>query len=148
MNTPDCWAWIDIRRCYRIARRCRGTPRTANNVLNWVRDYVQVKAEGKITAETCRPRAGPARNRSTRLRRMGQTHPRNLHPQIQRWACWSQLARSGGGRRTGTLEEVNEPYLIMEGYLHRTPQGRVATANAYRKLGLKPPAGAQSELFG
>ena len=52
------------------------------------------------------------------------------------------------GEEAGTIEEVNEPYLIMEGYIKRTPQGRVATANAYRKLGLKPPTGAQTELFG
>ena len=52
------------------------------------------------------------------------------------------------GEEAGTLEEVNEPYLIMEGYVKRTAQGRVALPNAYRKLGLKPPiAGAQSELF-
>ena len=52
------------------------------------------------------------------------------------------------GEEAGTLEEVNEPYLIMEGYIRRTPQGRVATANAYKKLGLKAPTGAQNELFG
>jgi Holliday junction DNA helicase RuvB len=51
------------------------------------------------------------------------------------------------GEEAGTLEEVNEPYLIMEGYIKRTPQGRVALPNAYRKLGLKPPAGAQPELL-
>ena len=51
------------------------------------------------------------------------------------------------GEEAGTIEEVNEPYLIMEGYIKRTPQGRVATANAYRKLGLKPPTGAQAELL-
>ncbi len=45
------------------------------------------------------------------------------------------------GEEAGTLEEVNEPYLIMEGYIKRTPQGRVALPNAYRKLGLKPPVG-------
>ena len=52
------------------------------------------------------------------------------------------------GEEAGTLEEVNEPYLIMEGYIKRTAQGRVATANAYRKLGLKPPTGMQKDLFG
>ena len=52
------------------------------------------------------------------------------------------------GEEAGTLEEVNEPYLIMEGYLKRTPQGRVAMPKAYRKLGLKAPTGAQHELFG
>ena len=51
------------------------------------------------------------------------------------------------GEEAGTLEEVNEPYLIMEGYIKRTPQGRVAMPKAYRKLGLKPPGGAQNELL-
>ena len=64
------------------------------------------------------------------------------------------IAYLAGGRdllrlQARTLEEVKEPYLIMQGYVKRTPQGRVATANAYRKLGIKPPtASAQSELFG
>src|SRR6266581_2496181 len=51
------------------------------------------------------------------------------------------------GEEAGTLEEVNEPYLIMEGYIKRTPQGRVAMPKAYRKIGLKPPSGAQAELL-
>ena len=51
------------------------------------------------------------------------------------------------GEEAVTLEEVNEPYLIMEGYIKRTAQGRVALPNAYRKLGLKPPAGSQQELL-
>jgi holliday junction DNA helicase RuvB len=51
------------------------------------------------------------------------------------------------GEDSGTIEEVNEPYLIQEGYLKRTPQGRVALPKAYRKLGVKLPAGRQSELF-
>jgi Holliday junction DNA helicase RuvB len=51
------------------------------------------------------------------------------------------------GEDSGTIEEVNEPYLIQEGYLKRTPQGRVALPKAYQKLGVKLPAGRQSELF-
>ena len=51
------------------------------------------------------------------------------------------------GEEAGTLEEVNEPYLIMEGYIKRTAQGRVALPNAYRKLGLKVPANSQTDLF-
>jgi Holliday junction DNA helicase RuvB len=51
------------------------------------------------------------------------------------------------GEEAGTLEEVNEPYLIMEGYIKRTAQGRVAMPNAYRKLGLNPPTGAQEQLL-
>jgi Holliday junction DNA helicase RuvB len=51
------------------------------------------------------------------------------------------------GEDSGTIEEVNEPYLIQEGYLKRTPQGRVALPKAYQKLGAKLPTGRQSELF-
>jgi Holliday junction DNA helicase RuvB len=51
------------------------------------------------------------------------------------------------GEDSGTIEEVNEPYLIQEGYLKRTPQGRVALPKAYQKLGVKLPPGRQSELF-
>jgi Holliday junction DNA helicase RuvB len=106
---------IDAAGAAEIATRSRGTPRTANNLLRWVRDYVQVKA---------------------------LIHKFNGGP-----VGLTSLAVAVG-EEAGTIEEVNEPYLIMEGYIKRTPQGRVATPNAYRKLGLKPPAGAQTELFG
>ncbi|PYK73565.1 MAG: Holliday junction branch migration DNA helicase RuvB [Verrucomicrobia bacterium] len=110
---------IDSGGASEIASRARGTPRTANNLLRWVRDYVQVKADGKIDAALFN--GGPVGLNSLAV---------------------------AVGEEAGTLEEVNEPYLIMEGYIKRTPQGRVAMANAYRKLGLKPPSGAQNELFG
>jgi len=131
-----------------IATRARGTPRTANNLLRWVRDYVQVKADGKITAEL-------ADKALTMLEidRDGfdQWDKRIIETLIHKFnggpVGLNSLAVAIG-EEAGTLEEVNEPYLIMEGYIKRTPQGRVATANAYRKLGLKPPAGLQKELFG
>jgi holliday junction DNA helicase RuvB len=131
-----------------IAARSRGTPRTANNLLRWVRDYVQVKAEGKITAELA--------DRALvmlEIDRDGfdQWDKRIIETLIHKFnggpVGLNSLAVAIG-EEAGTIEEVNEPYLIMEGYIKRTPQGRVATANAYRKLGLKPPAGAQAELFG
>ncbi len=100
-----------------IASRARGTPRTANNLLWWVRDYVQVKA---IEALIHKFNGGPVGLNSLAV---------------------------AIGEEAGTLEEVNEPYLIMEGYIKRTPQGRVAMPKAYRKLGLKPVSGAQNELF-
>ncbi len=139
---------IDPAGAVEIATRTRGTPRTANNLLRWVRDYVQVKAEGKITAEL-------ADRALTMLEidRDGfdQWDKRIIETLIHKFnggpVGLNSLAVAVG-EEAGTLEEVNEPYLIMEGYIKRTTQGRVATANAYRKLGLKPPAGAQSELFG
>jgi Holliday junction DNA helicase RuvB len=131
-----------------LAARTRGTPRTANNLLRWVRDFVQVKADGKITAEL-------ADRALTMLEidRDGfdQWDKRIIEALIHKFnggpVGLNSLAVAIG-EEAGTLEEVNEPYLIMEGYIKRTPQGRVAMPNAYRKLGLKPPAGAQSELFG
>ena len=130
-----------------IAARTRGTPRTANNLLRWVRDYAQVKADGKITADI-------ADRALTMLEidRDGfdQWDKRVIEALIHKFnggpVGLNSLAVAIG-EEAGTLEEVNEPYLIMEGYIKRTPQGRVALPNAYKKLGLKPPAGAQAEFF-
>ncbi len=106
-----------------------------------MRDYVQVKADGKITADL-------ADRALTMLEidRDGfdQWDKRIIETLIHKFdggpVGLSSLAVAVG-EEAGTLEEVNEPYLIMEGYIKRTPQGRVAMPNAYRKLGLKPPVG-------
>ena len=140
---------IDEAGAAEIAARSRGTPRTANNLLRWTRDYVQVKAEGKITAELAdRALAMLVIDRDG----FDQWDKRIIETLIHKFnggpVGLNSLAVAIG-EEAGTLEEVNEPYLIMQGYIKRTPQGRVATANAYRKLGIKPPtASAQSELFG
>jgi Holliday junction DNA helicase RuvB len=139
---------IDTAGAAEIAARSRGTPRTANNLLRWARDYVQVKAEGKITAELAdRALAMLEIDRDG----FDQWDKRIIETLIHKFnggpVGLTSLAVAVG-EEAGTIEEVNEPYLIMEGYIKRTPQGRVATPNAYRKLGLKPPSGAQSELFG
>ncbi|HEY2124526.1 MAG TPA: Holliday junction branch migration DNA helicase RuvB [Chthoniobacterales bacterium] len=138
---------IDAGGAVEIATRSRGTPRTANNLLRWVRDYVHVKAEGKITAELAdRALAMLEIDRDG----FDQWDKRIIETLIHKFnggpVGLSSLAVAIG-EEAGTLEEVNEPYLIMEGYIKRTPQGRVATANAYKKLGLKPPGGAQAELL-
>ena len=117
---------IDAKGAAEIATRARGTPRTANNFLRWVRDYVQVKADGKITAEL-------ADRALTMLEidRDGfdQWDKRIIETLIHKFnggpVGLNSLAVAIG-EEAGTLEEVNEPYLIMEGYIKRTPQGRVA----------------------
>ena len=104
----------------RSRTRTRGTPRTANNLLRWVRDYVQVKADGKITAEL-------ADRALTMLEidRDGfdQWDKRIIETLIHKFnggpVGLSSLAVAIG-EEAGTLEEVNEPYLIMEGYIKRT----------------------------
>ena len=119
----------------------------ANNLLRWVRDFAQVKADGKIDRDVA--------DRALvmlEIDRDGfdQWDKRIIETLIHKFnggpVGLNSLAVAIG-EEAGTLEEVNEPYLIMEGYIKRTPQGRVATANAYKKLGLKPPGGAQAELL-
>jgi Holliday junction DNA helicase RuvB len=138
---------IDLPGATEIATRSRGTPRTANNLLRWVRDYAQVKADGKITAELAdRALAMLEIDRDG----FDQWDKRIIETLIHKFnggpVGLNSLAVAVG-EEAGTLEEVNEPYLIMQGYIKRTAQGRVATANAYQKLGLKPPAGAQANLL-
>ncbi|MDQ2868792.1 MAG: Holliday junction branch migration DNA helicase RuvB [Verrucomicrobiota bacterium] len=130
-----------------IAARARGTPRTANNLLRWVRDYVQVKADGKIDSALADKALV-----MLEIDRDGfdQWDKRIIETLIHKFGGGpvglSSLAVAVG-EEAGTLEEVNEPYLIMEGYLKRTAQGRVALPNAYKKLGLKPPANSQEQLL-
>jgi Holliday junction DNA helicase RuvB len=138
---------IDQEGAAEVAARSRGTPRTANNLLRWTRDYVQVKAEGKITADLADKALA-----MLEIDRDGfdQWDKRIIETLIHKFnggpVGLNSLAVAVG-EEAGTLEEVNEPYLIMQGYIKRTAQGRVATGNAYKKLGLKMPAGAQSDLF-
>jgi Holliday junction DNA helicase RuvB len=138
---------VDLAGASEIAARSRGTPRTANNLLRWARDYAQVKADGKINRDVAdRALAMLEIDRDG----FDQWDKRIIETLIHKFnggpVGLNSLAVAIG-EEAGTLEEVNEPYLIMQGYIKRTPQGRVATANAYRKLGLKPPSGAQAELL-
>jgi Holliday junction DNA helicase RuvB len=138
---------IDSPGATEIAARARGTPRTANNLLRWVRDYAQVKAQGRIDKDVA-----DAALAMLEIDRDGfdQWDKRIIETLIHKFnggpVGLNSLAVAVG-EEAGTLEEVNEPYLIMEGYIKRTPQGRVATANAYKKLGLKAPSGMQQELL-
>jgi holliday junction DNA helicase RuvB len=138
---------VDLAGAAEIATRSRGTPRTANNLLRWVRDYAQVKANGKIDKNVA-----DAALTMLEIDRDGfdQWDKRIIETLIHKFGGGPVGLNSlavAVGEEAGTLEEVNEPYLIMQGYIKRTPQGRVATANAYKKLGVKPPSGAQAELL-
>jgi Holliday junction DNA helicase RuvB len=130
-----------------IARRSRGTPRIANRLLRRVRDYAQVRANGVITAEVA----------ATALARLNvdefgldDMDARILTTIIEKFGggpVGIQTVAAAVGEDSGTLEEVYEPYLLQQGFLERTPRGRVATASAYRRFGIAPPAG-QGTLFG
>lgn len=129
-----------------IAKRSRGTPRIANNLLRWVRDYAQVRAGNKITQEVADKALSMLDIDEHGLDEMDK---RILESIIHKFAGGpvgiNTLAVSVG-EESGTLEEVYEPFLIQEGYLKRTPQGRVATELCYKRLGIKPTA-RQAELF-
>jgi len=138
---------IEGRGAMEIARRSRGTPRIANNLLRRVRDFAQVKGEGKITAAIADKALAMLEIDENGLDEMDK---RILETVIVKFGGGpvgvSSLAVAVG-EEPDTLEEVYEPYLIMEGYLQRTAQGRVATEKSYKKLGLKPSTGNQQKLF-
>ena len=130
-----------------LARRSRGTPRIANNLLRRVRDFAQVKHQGRITAQV-----------ADQALAMLEIDENGLDEMDKRILQTIILKFAGGpvglgslavavGEEPDTLEEVYEPYLIMEGYLKRTAQGRVATELSYQKLGLKPGPGNQPTLL-
>jgi len=129
-----------------IARRSRGTPRIANRLLRRVRDYAQVKADGKVT----RPVADAAL-------KMLDVDALGLDLMDRKLLLAVIEKFSGGpvglenlahviGEEADTIEDVLEPYLIQCGYLQRTPRGRMATLTAYRHFGIVAPAGSQDLL--
>jgi Holliday junction DNA helicase RuvB len=138
---------IDGQGAHEIARRSRGTPRIANNLLRRVRDYAQVRHDGRITADVA--------DKALAMLEIDQ----NGLDEMDKRILEAVIVKFGGGpvgvnslavavgEEPDTIEEVYEPYLIMEGYLNRTSQGRVATELSYKKLGLKPATGNQSKLF-
>ncbi len=131
---------------FEIARRSRGTPRIANRLLRRVRDYADVKGSGAITLDI-----------ANRALAMLDVDPQGfdvmdrklLEAVIHRFdggpVGLDNIAASIGEERE-TIEDVIEPYLIQQGYLQRTPRGRVATLAAYRHLGVTPPK-SSTELF-
>jgi Holliday junction DNA helicase RuvB len=130
-----------------IARRSRGTPRISNNLLKRVRDYAQVRADGRITAPVADKALAILEIDENGLDEMDK---RILEAIIVKFAGGPVGLGSlavAVGEEPDTLEEVYEPYLIMEGYLNRTPQGRVATELGYKKLGLNARPGRQPGLF-
>ena len=132
-----------------IARRSRGTPRIANRLLRRVRDYADVRGDGRITQALAQ-----------RALAMLDVDPLGLDL-MDRKLLEAVIHRFDGGpvgldnvaaaigEEAGTIEDVIEPYLIQQGYLQRTPRGRMATLAAYRHLGVAPPgrSGGSGELF-
>lgn len=122
-----------------IASRSRGTPRIANNLLRRARDYAQVKADNRITRELADAALNLLDIDGDGLEEMDK---RILNCIIHTFGGGPVGLNSMSvsvGEEADTIEEVYEPYLIQEGYLQRTPQGRIATERAYAKFGLVKP---------
>ena len=137
---------IDDTGAFEIAARARGTPRVANNLLRWVRDYAQVRADSIIVREVADKALSMLDIDAEGLDEMDKRILETLIHKFQGGPVGLNSLAVAIGEEAGTLEEVNEPYLIMQGYLKRTPQGRVALPPAYKKIGIKAPA-QSGELF-
>ena len=142
---------IDATGAMELAQRSRGTPRIANRLLRRVRDYAEVMADGHITSAIV-----------ARAMEMLNVDTQGFDAQDRKLLLTIIEKFDGGpvgvdnlsaaiGEERGTIEDVLEPYLIQQGFIMRTPRGRMATRNAYLHCGLKPPASQSAtdalELF-
>ncbi|HET6579435.1 MAG TPA: Holliday junction branch migration DNA helicase RuvB [Gemmatimonadales bacterium] len=129
-----------------IARRSRGTPRVANRLLRRVRDYAQVKADGRITVAVADAALARLNVDEFGLDDMDSRILTTIIEKFGGGPVGLGTVAVAVGEDAGTLQDVYEPYLIQQGFLERTPRGRCATALAYRRFGLTPPAG-QTTIF-
>jgi Holliday junction DNA helicase RuvB len=130
-----------------IARRSRGTPRVANRLLRRVRDFAQVERAERIDLETAR---GALRQLEVDELGFEEVDRKILTTLIEHYGggpAGLKALAAAVGEDSGTLEDLYEPYLIQEGFLQRTPRGRVATYRAYRHLGHPPRPGTSGTLF-
>jgi Holliday junction DNA helicase RuvB len=122
-----------------IAKRSRGTPRVANRLMRRVRDYAQVRADGTIDKAVADAALQMLDVDELGLDEMDNRVLRSLIEQFGGGPVGLNTLAVAIGEDSGTLEEVYEPFLIQNGFLMRTPRGRVATALAYRRMGYAPP---------
>jgi holliday junction DNA helicase RuvB len=139
---------IDDEGAYEIARRSRGTPRIANRLLRRTRDFAEVKGDGKITAKLADDSLAILNVDRYGLDDMDMRILKALIAKFEGGPVGLSSLAVAIGEEANTLEEVYEPFLIMEGFLVRTPRGRQATRLAYEHLGyaLKNPT-SQETLF-
>lgn len=132
-----------------LARRSRGTPRIANRLLRRVRDFAQVEAEGRIDLETARRALALLEVDEFGFDEVDRKILGTLIEQYSGGPAGIQALAAAVGEDRGTLEDLYEPFLIQEGFLQRTPRGRVATRRAYEHLGHRlPRGGAESSSQG
>ncbi len=131
---------LDEGGCSLLASRCRGTPRIGNRVLRRCRDVAQVKGSRMIDAGTAERTLQMLGIDALGLDDMDREILRTIITKFEGGPVGLSTLGASIGEEEQTVEEVYEPYLLQIGFLKRTPRGRVATPNAYRHLGLTPPA--------
>ncbi len=129
---------LDAEGAMAIARRSRGTPRVANSLLRWARDYAQVKADGAITKDIADRALGMLDIDQDGLDEMDKRLLETMLVKFQGGPVGLSSLAVAMGEDESTIEEVHEPFLIMQGYIKRTPRGREAMPAAYIKLGITP----------
>ncbi len=128
---------IDDKGAYEMARRSRGTPRLANRLLKRVRDFAQVKYDGRITAEVADYALNLLEVDKNGLDRNDRLILTTIIEKFKGGPVGIDTLSASIGEDSGTLEEVYEPYLIQNGFINRTARGRVATELAYKNLGIQ-----------
>ncbi|MFM9055459.1 MAG: Holliday junction branch migration DNA helicase RuvB [Bacteroidota bacterium] len=126
---------IDETAAYEIARRSRGTPRIANSLLRRVRDFAQIKGNGRIDLEIAKYSLQALHVDEFGLDEMDNRILSVIIDKFKGGPVGINTLSTAVGEEAGTLEEVYEPFLIMEGFMMRTPRGREVTEKAYRHLG-------------
>lgn len=129
-----------------IARRSRGTPRIANALLRRIRDFAQIKGNGTIDQKIADYGLSALNVDEGGLDEMDNKILDAIINKFKGGPVGVSTIATAVGEDTGTIEEVHEPFLIMEGYLQRTPRGRQATEKAYHHIGATPP-GSAGTLF-
>jgi Holliday junction DNA helicase RuvB len=138
---------IDETGALEIARRSRGTPRIANRLLRRVRDFAQVHGEGHIDAEVAHQGLAMLEVDEYGFDEVDRKILGTLIEHYSGGPAGLKALAAAIGEDQGTLEDLYEPFLIQEGFLQRTPRGRVATRRAYEHLGFAPPPGTTGQLF-
>ncbi len=134
--------------CVEIARRSRGTPRIANRLLRRVRDYAQVKGDGIINPEIADKALALMEVDRAGLDKMDHKLLLTLIDQFKGGPVGVESLAASIHEERETIEDVYEPYLLQQGFLHRTPRGRVATAAAFEHFGkTQPRQDSQNSLF-
>ena len=134
LNVP-----IDSAGANEIARRSRGTPRIANALLRRIRDFAQIKGDGTINREISRYGLEALNVDDGGLDEMDNKILNTIITKFKGGPVGISTIATAVGEEAGTIEEVHEPFLIMEGYIQRTPRGREATHKAFKHLGIVPP---------